>query len=229
MINSDNGYILRFCGDQEVKYADFLSDGEKVSMAPGLTGAIHVRLVSPFIVFVTLTVNISTKTFPILYDKFPVVHEIKAGWTEVKCRIRFLRVSLLQWVLINVAYVLSTAVAAMQTHLNYAQLVQKSMPRLDTFQQEQRIWFDLLIVLYLKRLREHGRIIERPTSWTWFREDSRRIELVKYTAPASHIFSSLSCALYRRSIRKETMIVSHLQGSKRLLKIRHSIQTVYGR
>lgn len=51
LINMNNGRTLGFRGDREVKYAEVVSGGVPITMTVKITGGVHAKICTPFLIF----------------------------------------------------------------------------------------------------------------------------------------------------------------------------------
>lgn len=56
-LNMDNGKTLGFIGDNDVNYADFVSDGEPITMMVSITGGFNASIMPPMLILRMLVVR----------------------------------------------------------------------------------------------------------------------------------------------------------------------------
>ena len=90
MINMDDGKILGFCGEKEVKYADVVSGGERITMLLRISGGRDYKIEPPFLIFIN-----SDRQYPIrgIPDDVPGVayRTGPKGWMETSIFLEYFR------------------------------------------------------------------------------------------------------------------------------------------
>lgn len=80
VLNMDNGLTLGLKGNENVKYADFVSGGDPINMVVRLTGGKHATIQPPILILKTFLDHIQFVELTTMFQEYVIVLLQRPGW-----------------------------------------------------------------------------------------------------------------------------------------------------